>query len=58
MIGILREFAGGRKICETCRAHGISEVTYHRWNAKYGGLASPVYNPHRWTPRPAASATS
>ena len=38
IIGVLREVEGGRKIRETCRAHGISDQTYHRWKAKYGGL--------------------
>jgi putative transposase len=38
IIGILKEVEGGRKIGEVCRAHGISQQTYHRWKAKYGGL--------------------
>ena len=38
IIGILKEVEGGRKIREACRAHGVSEQTYHRWKAKYGGL--------------------
>jgi putative transposase len=38
IIGVLKEVEGGRKIREVCRGHGISEQTYHRWKAKYGGL--------------------
>lgn len=38
IIGVLREVEGGRQIREVCRAHGVSEMTYHRWKAKYGGL--------------------
>ena len=38
IIGILREVEAGRTIREVCRGHGISEQTYHRWKAKYGGL--------------------
>lgn len=38
IIGVLKEVEGGRQIRETCRTHGISEMTYHRWKAKYGGL--------------------
>lgn len=39
IIGILKEAEAGRKIAELCRAHGISEQTYHRWKRKYGGLS-------------------
>jgi len=38
IIGVLKEVEGGRKIRDVCRGHGISEQTYHRWKAKYGGL--------------------
>jgi putative transposase len=38
IIGVLKEVESGRKIREVCRGHGISEQTYHRWKAKYGGL--------------------
>lgn len=38
IIGVLREVETGRKIGEACRAHGISQQTYHRWKAKYGGM--------------------
>ena len=34
----MKEVEGGRKIRDVCRGHGISEQTYHRWKAKYGGL--------------------
>jgi putative transposase len=38
IVGILREVEAGAKILEVCRRHGISEVTFHRWRQKYGGL--------------------
>ena len=28
----------GRKVADLCRIHGISEQTYYRWKAKYGGM--------------------
>ncbi len=38
IIGILREQEAGAKTQEVCRRHGISDATFYRWKAKYGGL--------------------
>jgi putative transposase len=38
IIKVLKEAEAGRKIRDLCRTHGISEQTYHRWKAKYGGM--------------------
>ena len=38
IIGVLREVESGSKIRDVIRRHGISEQTFHRWKAKYGGL--------------------
>lgn len=38
-IGILNEAAAGATAVEVCRQHGISETTFYRWKAKFGGLA-------------------
>ncbi len=38
IIGVLQEAAGGTAIKELVRRHGISEQTYYRWKAQYGGL--------------------
>ena len=38
ILGILRQVEGGRTIADVCREHGISDATYHRWKAKFGGL--------------------
>lgn len=38
-IGVLHEAAGqDGKVREICRRHGITETTFYRWRAKYGGL--------------------
>ena len=31
-------FRSGRKLTDLCRTYGITEQTYHRWKAKYGGM--------------------
>ena len=38
IITILKQAQAGIKTAEICRQHGISEQTYYRWKAKYGGL--------------------
>lgn len=38
IVGVLNEHAAGGTIRELCRRHGITETTFHRWRAKYGGL--------------------
>ncbi len=38
IIGVLKQAEAGVKVAELCRQLGISEATFHRWRAKYGGL--------------------
>jgi transposase-like protein len=42
IIGMLRqaevELAQGRTVGETCRGLGVSEASFYRWRAEYGGL--------------------
>ena len=39
ILAIVKEGEAGRKVADVCRTHGITEGTYYRWKAKYGGLA-------------------
>jgi putative transposase len=38
IIAILREHEGGARTAEVCRKHGVSEATFYKWKARYGGL--------------------
>ena len=38
IIGILREQESGSKTADVCRKHGVSEATFYKWKAKFGGL--------------------
>jgi len=38
IIEVLKEGAGGMKVAELCRKHGMSEPTYYAWKAKYSGM--------------------
>ena len=40
IIAILKQGEAGLATAELCRQHGISEQTYYRWKAKYGGMDS------------------
>jgi putative transposase len=40
IIGILKQAEKGMVTAELCRQEGISEQTFYRWKAKYGGLES------------------
>jgi putative transposase len=37
-LAIVKEGEAGRKVADLCRTHGITEQTYYRWKAKYGGM--------------------
>ena len=38
IIGLLKEHEAGVKTADLCRKHGISDATFYKWKAKYGGL--------------------
>ena len=38
IIAVLKESEAGAVTKELCRRHGITETTFYRWKAKYGGM--------------------
>lgn len=38
IIQVLKESEAGAKTDELCRRHGISQGTYYKWKAKFGGM--------------------
>ena len=38
IVRIIQEYATGAKVSELCRKHGMSDATFYKWKAKYGGL--------------------
>ena len=38
IIGMLREHEAGVTTAEVCRKHGISDATFYKWKAKFGGM--------------------
>jgi len=45
IIAVLREQEAGAKTADVCRKHGVSEATFYKWKAKYGGMG--VSDAHR-----------
>jgi putative transposase len=38
IIKVLQEAASGTPVADVCRKHGVSQQSYFRWKAKYGGM--------------------
>jgi putative transposase len=38
ILAILRQAAGGVPVAELCREHGMSNASFYKWRAKYGGM--------------------
>jgi len=38
IIAILRQAEGGVPVSELCREHGMSDASFYKWRAKYGGM--------------------
>jgi len=40
IISILKQAEAGLKVADVCREHGISQATFYKWKAKFGGMNS------------------
>ncbi|MGP9792052.1 transposase, partial [Roseinatronobacter sp. NSM] len=38
IIAILRQAEGGVPVSQLCREHGMSDASFYKWRAKYGGM--------------------
>ena len=38
IIGILKEHQAGLGARDLCRKHGVSDATFYKWRAKFGGM--------------------
>lgn len=38
IVRILQEVEGGMTAADVCRKHNVSEQSFYRWKAKYGGM--------------------
>ena len=38
IMGILKQAESGVPISELCREHGMSNASFYKWRAKYGGM--------------------
>ena len=38
ILSILRQAEGGMPVAELCREHGMSDASFYKWRAKYGGM--------------------
>ena len=38
IINILKQAEAGTPVAELCREHGMSDATFYKWRAKFGGM--------------------
>jgi putative transposase len=38
ILAILRQAEGGMAVAQLCREHGMSNASFYKWRAKYGGM--------------------
>ena len=38
IVAILQEYEAGAKVADLCRRHGMSQGSFYKWKAKFGGM--------------------
>ncbi len=38
ILAVLRQAEGGVPVADLCREHGMSDASFYKWRAKYGGM--------------------
>ncbi len=38
IMGILKQAESGAPVSEVCREHGMSNASFYKWRAKFGGM--------------------
>lgn len=38
IMAVLKQAEGGTPVLDLCREHGISNATFYKWRAKFGGM--------------------
>lgn len=44
IINILKQAEAGAKVPDLCREHGMSDATFYKWRAKFGGMDVSMMN--------------
>ena len=42
IIAILNQAEAGTPVPDLCREHGVSNATFYKWRAKFGGMDAPL----------------
>jgi len=42
IIAILKEAESGIRVPDLCRTHGMSDATFYKWRAKFGGMGASM----------------
>jgi putative transposase len=47
ILSILRQAEGGVPVADLCREHGMSDASFYKWRAKYGGMDASMVSSMR-----------
>ena len=52
ILSILRQAEGGVPVAELCREHGMSNASFSKWRAKFGGMDASMITQMKTDPAP------